>query len=281
MFEQFIGTGIPPAIFWVFVGLGIIVQGVSKSGFAGGVGLITIPLMMLVMPVDKVVATLLPLLILLDFNAIYHHRRNKIWDHILAIDLPSLSGILAGALLWWWIGQEGVEAYSVSIKRFVGVIAILFALYILARERAHDWVHRLRFGRRSAWTAGSLAGFTSTMAHSAGPIVSLYMFSQGMGKSLFVGTTAWTFMLINLTKLPFFIGVGLIRKDVLFFVAVLVWLIPLGSFLGKWMHDRIAERTFNRVIMFFVLVAGLQLITNVNLILIVLEKLVSPFQRRV
>lgn len=281
MFEAFIGQGIPPAIFWVFVGLGIIVQGISKSGFAGGVGLLTIPLMMLVMPVDKVVATLLPLLILLDFNAIYHHRHNKVWEHVLAIYIPSLAGILAGAFLWWWIGQEGVEAYAVSIKRFVGVIAILFALYILAREKALDWVNRLYFGRRTAWTAGTLSGFTSTMAHSAGPIVSLYMFSQNMGKSLFVGTTAWTFMLINLTKLPFFIGVGLVRKDVLLFDAFLIWLIPLGSFLGKWMHDRIAEQTFNRVIMIFVLIAGLQLITNVNLILLVLERLVRPLMQSV
>ncbi|MEJ2145819.1 MAG: sulfite exporter TauE/SafE family protein [Acidobacteriota bacterium] len=281
MFEPFIGQGIPPAIFWTFVGLGIIVQGISKSGFAGGVGLLTIPMMMLVMPVDKVVATLLPLLILLDFNAIYHHRRNKVWEHIMAIYIPSLAGILAGAFLWWWIGREGVEAYAVSIKRFVGVIAILFALYILARDRALDWVNRLYFGRKTAWTAGTLSGFTSTMAHSAGPIVSLYMFSQNMGKSLFVGTTAWTFMLINLTKLPFFVGVGLVRKDVLLFDTVLVWLIPLGSFLGKWMHDRIAEQTFNRLIMIFVLIAGLQLITNINLILLILERLVRPLMQTV
>lgn len=273
------GPGIPPAVFWIFVGLGIVVQGISKSGFAGGVGLLTIPLMMLVMPVDRVIASLLPLLILLDFNAIYHHRRNKVWQHVLAIYVPSLLGIVAGALLWWWIGRAGVEAYAVTIKRFVGVIAILFALYILAREKALDWVNRFYFGKKTAWTAGALSGFTSTMAHSAGPIVSLYMFSQGMGKSLFVGTTAWTFTLINLTKLPFFIGIGLVGKEVLLFDAALVWLIPLGSFLGKWMHDRISEQLFNRVMMVFVLMAGLQLIANVNLILLVLERLVRPLMQ--
>jgi uncharacterized protein len=271
MLDELILPGIPGPIFWAFAGLGIVVQGISKSGFAGGVGILTIPLMMLVMPVDKVVASLLPLLILLDFNAIYHHRHNKVWKHILEIWLPSLIGIFFGALVWWKIGSAGLGAYSVGVKRFVGVIAILFAVYILARDRAMKWVDHLHPGPRAAWFFGSAAGLTSTIAHSAGPIVSLYLFAQNMGKSLFVGTTAWTFTLINLSKLPFYIGIGLIESDVLLFDLLLVWLIPLGSYLGKWLHDRISEELFNRVMMVFVFLAGVQLVANTNLIHLALE----------
>ena len=71
------------------------------------------------------------------------------------------------------------------------------------------------------WTFVGLAivtaGFVSTITHAAGPIVSLYMFTQGMGKTLFVGTVAWTFTLINIAKFPFYIAVGLVRTDVLLF----------------------------------------------------------------
>jgi hypothetical protein len=86
-----------------------------------------------------------------------------------------------------------------------------------------------------------------------------------------VGTTAWTFTFINLTKFPFYVGIGLVTSEVLLFDLVLIWLIPIGSFLGKWMHDRVSERLFNRVIMVLVLLAGFQLIANVNLVLRVLE----------
>jgi uncharacterized membrane protein YfcA len=268
--------GIPEVIFWIFVGLGIIIQGISKSGFAGGVGILTIPLMVLVMPVDKVVACLLPLLILCDFNAIYHHWTNKVWKHVLEIFLPSILGILVGSLIWWWIGKEGVELYATSLKRFVGFIAVFFAVFILSKERAHNWVEQVKMTPRTARVLGPVAGFTSTLAHSAGPIVSLYIWAQGMGKSLFVGTTAWTFTLINLAKLPFYIGVGLIRQEELIFDAVLIWLIPIGSYLGKWMHDRVPEETFNRVIMVLVFFAGIQLIANINLIQISLDKIVRP-----
>ncbi|MCP4639034.1 MAG: sulfite exporter TauE/SafE family protein [bacterium] len=271
MLEGFVGEGIPVAVFWVFVGLAIVIQGISKSGFAGGAGILSLPLMMLVMPVDKVSATLLPLLILCDMNAIYHHRRNVVWKVVLQIYLPSILGILVGAWVWWKIGQAGVSAYEPHIKRFVGVIAVLFACYLVAKETAMAWVDRYKPGTRTGLVAGAAAGFTSTIAHAAGPIVSLFIFSQGLGKTLFVGTVAWTFTLINLTKLPFYLGVGLIDPGVLKFDLCLVWLIPIGSYLGKWMHYRVSESLFNRVILVLTFVAGLQLISGVNLVRAVLE----------
>jgi len=273
----FIEPGIPAIVFWIFVGLAIIVQGISKSGFAGGVGVLTIPLMMLVMPVDRVVACLLPLLILLDLNAIYHHRHNKVWKRISEVYIPACFGILIGSAVWWWVGREGVEIYAVSIKRFVGVIAILFACYVFSKERAMAWATRFPTGPGTAWGVGLVSGFTSTIAHAAGPVVSFYMFAQGMGKSLFVGTTAWTFTLINLTKLPFYVAIGLVTPEILAFDMFLIWLIPIGSYLGKWLHDRVSEKSFNRVIMVLVFLAGFQLITNTNLVLVVLQNLVEPF----
>ena len=77
---------------------------------------------------------------------------------------------------------------------------------------------------------------------------------------------AWTFTLINLTKLPFYCAAGLIQTDVLLFDLVLIPLIPVGSFLGKWMHHRVSESLFNRIILVFVFIAGIQLVLDVNLI---------------
>ncbi|MFA6242523.1 MAG: sulfite exporter TauE/SafE family protein [Candidatus Hydrogenedentales bacterium] len=271
MFQSFITPGIPWAVFWLFVAVAIVIQGISKSGFAGGAGILSLPLMMLVMPVDKVSATLLPLLILCDFNAIYHHRHNKAWDKILAVYIPSIFGIVIGAYVWWRIGKAGINTYGVYIKQFVGVIGIVFSAYIILRESAQTWVAQYKPGPIAAWTAGISAGFCSTIAHAAGPIVGLFLFAQGMGKSLFVGTTAWTFTLINLTKLPFYFAVGLIHNDVLLFDLMLVPLIPIGSALGKWMHHRISETLFNRVILVLTVLAAIQLLADKNVILIALQ----------
>jgi uncharacterized membrane protein YfcA len=154
------------------------------------------------------------------------------------------------------------------------VVAILFGLYILAKERSMRWVEEHRTGVKSAWAAGLFAGFSSTIAHAAGPVVSLFMYSKGMGKSLFVGTVAWTFTLINLTKLPFYLGLELIDFSVLRFDVVLVPLIPIGSFLGHWMHHRVSEKLFSYTIMVLTLLAGFQLLLGINPIFWVLEQLV-------
>lgn len=274
MFEAFVLPGVPLWVFWPFVAAGIIIQGISKSGFAGGAGILSLPLMMLVMPVELVAAVLLPLLILCDMNAIYHHRLNCHWRQALAIFLPACVGIVLGAIVWAYVGVQGVAAWEAPLKRFVGVIAIVFAAYIGVKEYALEAFERLKPGRGAAVGLGVAAGFTSTLAHAAGPLVSLYMFGQGMSKSLFVGTVAWTFTLINLTKLPFYIAVGLIDTGVLLFGAVLVPLIPVGSWLGHWMHHRIAEWAFNRVILVLTVLAAIQLLFNINVVLWLLERVV-------
>jgi hypothetical protein len=266
MFQDYIEPGVPAALFWLFVSVAIIIQGISKSGFAGGAGILSLPLMMLVMPVDKVAATLLPLLILCDLNAIYHYRHDKDWTQVMRIYVPSCLGIVVGAWVWWKIGREGVEFYSLLIKRMVGVIAIVFGLYIMAKERSLAWVAHHKAGRKTAVAVGIVGGFTSTIAHASGPIVSLYLYSQGFNKTLFVGTVAWTFTLINLTKLPFYAWAGLVDTNVLWFDACLVALIPLGSWLGHWMHHRVSEWWFSRIIMVLTLVAGIQLLFNVQVI---------------
>ena len=271
MISEYILPGVSPFIFWLFVSAAVIIQGISTSGFAGGAGVLSLPLMMLVMPVDKVAATLLPLLILLDMNAIYHHRHNKDWTVIRQIYVPAIFGIILGALVWWKVGHAGIETYGGYIKRFVGVMAVFLAFYILAKEASLEWVRGKKAGPRVGWIAGIFAGFSSTIAHAAGPIVSLFVFSQDLGKTLFVGTVAWAFTLINLTKLPFYVAVDLIDLSVLRFDLFLVPLIPVGSWLGQWMHYRVSESVFNRVIMCLTLLAGVQLLFNVNLVRMALE----------
>ncbi len=271
MFDTFINPGIPPVIFWLFVGTAIILQGIGKSGLAGA-GVLSLPLMMMVMPVDKVAATMLPLLCLCDYNAIYHHRRNVVWKQVWLVFLPSIIGIGIGTYLWWRMGQAGIEAYSVPLKRFVGIVALVFGIYIVAKEQSLGWVAHHKAGPKMGVFTGILAGVSSTLVHAASPIVSLYLFSQGFGKTLFVGTMAWTFAFINTAKLPSYAAIGMLSSDVLYFDLFLIPLIPIGSYMGKWLLHTVSESHFNRAMMVLTIFAGLQLLFNIQLIPWVVEQ---------
>ena len=115
------------------------------------------------------------------------------------------------------------------------------------------------------------------LSHNVGdliPVPTLRERQHGLadfGESLFVGTVAWTFTLINLTKLPIYFLVGLINWKVVLFDLVLTPLVPLGSWLGHWMHHRVPERAFNYVIAALTFVAGIQLLFNIQPIQWLLE----------
>lgn len=272
MFDTFMNPGIPPLVFWLFVGTAIILQGIGKSGLAGA-GVLSLPLMMMVMPVDKVAATMLPLLCLCDYNAVYHHRRNVVWKHVWIVYLPAVVGIALGTYMWWRMGQAGVESYSIPLKRFVGVVALVFGVYIGAKERSLSWATHHKAGLNMGIFTGVLAGVSSTLVHAASPVVSLYLFSQSLGKTVFVGTLAWTFAFINTTKLPCYALIGMLPRDVLFFDLFLIPLIPIGSYMGKWLLHAVSESLFNTTMMILTIFAGLQLVFNIQLLTWLIEKL--------
>jgi uncharacterized membrane protein YfcA len=71
-----------------------------------------------------------------------------------------------------------------------------------------------------------------------------------------MGTTAVFFLLLNLFKLPFMIGLGLITPDSLAMNLALVPAVLAGAWLGKWLLQRINQRVFENIVLSLAVVAG-------------------------
>ena len=54
----------------------VVLMGIAKAGFGGGIGLIATPLLALVLPVSDAAALMLPLLIACDVFAVRHYLRS-------------------------------------------------------------------------------------------------------------------------------------------------------------------------------------------------------------
>ena len=68
---------------------------------------------------------------------------------------------------------------------------------------------------------GASAGFATTVANAAGPVMNLYLLARRLPKHEFVATGAWFFFVVNLVKLPIYAGHGLIdRRSLLFDLAL-------------------------------------------------------------
>jgi uncharacterized membrane protein YfcA len=61
-----------PTYFWYTAVVAMILVGISKAGFGGGIGIIGIPVMAMTIPVTDAAALPLPLLIIVDLLSVRH-----------------------------------------------------------------------------------------------------------------------------------------------------------------------------------------------------------------
>ncbi|MEO1237710.1 MAG: sulfite exporter TauE/SafE family protein [Planctomycetota bacterium] len=244
----------------------VLVTGIAKSGFGGGVGILAVPLVAVALDAAVAVGVLLPILIAADVVAVAQHRRNWSGFHLRWSLVGGVVGIAAGTGLLWWFRASGASGASgggdaeESLKTLLnltvgGVCVALVGLQVFRMRRAgvseRDDTQRSRvvLGKSpgAGVGAGGLAGFVSTLAHAAGPVMTVYILEQGLDKRRVVGTLVMYFFVVNLLKLPTYVGFGLITWETLRASAVLILLVPVGSWLGLWLNRVIAERPFTLV----------------------------------
>lgn len=238
--------------FYLITGFVIFLIGVSKGGLGGAAGAAATPLMALVMPVEQVLGLMLPLLMMADVFAVASHWRR--WDNRLLLLLvpASLIGITLGTALLTTISSD-------ALRQGLAVIVILFVLYKIFERRIQSAVTY----QPRAWhgvLTGAVAGFTSTLAHTGGPPVAIYLLMQQVTPRVFVATSAVYFAIINWLKVPYYIYAGVLDLNQLRQVVWLLPLIPISVLVGRWLSTRIDKKTFERVILGLLIISALLLL---------------------
>ncbi len=228
----------------------IVLFGISKGGFAGGFGILSVPLMALVIPPTQAAAIMLPILVVMDWSAIWAYRRD--WDPITMRQiLPAgIGGVVLGMLGFQYLSSD-------ALKILLAIVSIGFVLYRWTR-RSNDAPPAPRSRVKAAfWSA--LAGLSSFIAHAGGPPLNIYLLPQRLPSAQLVGTTVVFFTIINAVKLIPYFFLGLFSTQNL---RVSLLLMPAGVggvYLGLWLRKRVSERMFYRLIYFFLVLTGCKL----------------------
>ena len=228
----------------------ILIAGISKGGFGGGVVVLAVPMMSLAVPPQQAAAVMLPILMAMDLMAIWVYRRS--WDarHLKIVLPASVIGVGAG---WASFGLLDVAA----VRLLLGAIALAFSLDYWLGLRPRKKPAGPDVLRGGFWAA--LAGFTSFVAHAGGPPLNVYMLPQGLEKRVFVGTVAVFFAVVNWMKVVPYALLGQFSAANLMTSLVLLPLAPLGIWLGLWLQKRVSDRDFYRVCYGLLFVTGLKL----------------------
>lgn len=239
-------------LFFLTAGFVALLIGVSKGGLGGTIGALATPLMALVMPADKVIGLILPILMIGDVFAVAFYWRR--WNRRLIILL------IPGSIVGVTIGTFFITNAPTEILRTtLGVIVLILATYKLLEQRILGW---LAYKSRD-WhgvVAGTVAGFSSALAHTGGPPISIYLLMQRVTPWVFIATSALFFMILNWIKVPYYLYAGLFDFQRLRQIAWLMPLVPLGVLIGRWAAGRIDRRTFEQIIIVLLLINGMLLI---------------------
>ena len=255
---------------WILAIIAAICLGLSKTGFLG-VSLLGIALMAEVWPPRESTGIILPMLIFGDIFAVTFFTRHSIRSEVVRVLPPAICGVIIG---YFCFRALPVAIFGPLIGWIVLGLLILQIWYRASTKPSStdppddaDAAARRAFLTlpvpiRSAITylSGGLAGLTTMLANASGPVMTVYLLAAGLAKYEFVGTSAWIFCLLNLSKLPLSYSLGVINLHSLGFNLLMLPAIALGAIAGKSLLKVVPQLWFERLLVLSAFIAAIKLI---------------------
>ncbi len=237
-------------IFYLYAIPAVLLFGLSKGGFGGGVSVLSVPLMAMTTDPVTAAAILLPLLVAMDLVAMWSFRGQY--------STLNLKILLPGAILGVGIGSFTFHYLSEpAIRIMIGLMAVGFCAnyYIQRGPSKKTQPNRLK---GSFW--GMLAGFTSFGIHAGAPPVNIYLLPLQLEKKQLMGTMALFFACVNFVKLVPYSLLGEFDQQNLLTSLVLLPLAPIGVRLGYFLLHKVDQKLVYRLCYFFLAIAGAKLL---------------------
>ena len=160
---------------WVLGVFSAFMVGVAKTG-APGVGTMIVPFMvMAVGDARHAAAWTVPILITGDIFAIFYWWKHAEAKKLFVLIPWVVAGMIGGGL--------ALALSEPVLRRMIGAIVLLMVVLYLWRKRNPE----MKLHGASAVYAIA-AGFSTTVANAAGPVMNMYLLTQKLPKEVFVAT---------------------------------------------------------------------------------------------
>ncbi|MGC0249657.1 sulfite exporter TauE/SafE family protein [Pseudactinotalea sp. Z1748] len=251
---------------WIVLGVAALAVGIAKTSI-GGLGALAVAGFALFIPARESTAAVLLVLIIGDLVAVALYRRSADWAMLRRLLPAVLPGIGAGALIMAFIDDRTMTLLIAAC------ILVALAIQIVMRRRQAHVPAQAPYSE-AAPTLGSTpnlgatlgtgfaAGFTTMVANAAGPVMALYLLAVRADKMRFVGTMAWYFLIVNVAKVPFSIGLGLMTTTTLWLTLALAPAVLAGTWMGRTFLRRLPQHRFETLTLGASLLAGVVLLAR-------------------
>lgn len=239
-------------LFWAVAAFATFLVGAAKGGLPG-VGILAVPILAQVISPVAAAGFLLPLFVISDWYGLWLYRKNYDSWNIKLISFAACIGIAIG----WATAQYNNDAL---VKLIVGLVGLWFIADLIwkSRRKIETVARPADVPRGLFW--GSIAGFTSFVAHAGGTPYQMFMLPQKLDKMTFAGTATITFAIINALKLPPYFMLGQINAVSLQQCMYLAPVALVGAWAGFNLTKILPEKLFFRFVEIALFLVSIKLI---------------------
>jgi uncharacterized membrane protein YfcA len=248
----------PNLSFWSWLGLfsSAFFIGMAKGGIKG-TGLLVIPVMAILFGGKVSSGIVLPMLLFADLFAVRHYRGHTDWGTFWKLIPMSFFGILIGHYLGMYVSDNLFKLWMAGI---------VFGSLLLMILQTKGFVNEKMIQHPVfASVIGLLGGFSTMIGNAAGPVMSVYLLGLKLPKLMFIGTSAWFYLSVNIMKLPFHIfSWKTIHFESLILNLYGIPFLLLGFFSGAWIINHLEEKSFRNLVIWMTFLAAIRLLLDIR-----------------
>ncbi|MFW5916085.1 MAG: sulfite exporter TauE/SafE family protein [Bacteroidota bacterium] len=239
---------------WGLVFLCGILIGATKTGLSGAAFLV-VPIMAMIFGGKPSTGLLLPMLIMGDIFGVSYYNRHANWRYVLKPIPWALAGVVIGVLV-------GNRVSGDFFNTLIAMAILMGVILMIWQDNRKNQITVPDYWWFSA-IIGMIGGFSTMIGNSAGPIMSIYLLTMYLPKNMFIGTKAWFFLIINVSKVPFHVfSWNTINMRTFAFDLSMLPAIVIGAFIGVRVVKLIPEKGYRILVIVTTVIACIIMLTR-------------------
>lgn len=219
----------------------------AKTGVHGA-GMMSVPILANVFGGQLSSGMMLPMLVLADLMGVWYYHRHASWQHLRVLFPWAAAGVILGTVTGSYINDRDFKI----VMALTIVVSVVIMLW-LEKDRQEVVPQKKWVGPAS----GVAGGFTSMVGNLAGSVMAVYFLASRLPKNVYIGTTAWFFMVVNWFKVPFHVFVWhTITLNSFLLSLITVPAIILGAVLGVIVVKKFSDKVYRWFIIVMTIIAA-------------------------
>lgn len=236
----------------ILFGALVVIFAYTIKGLSGfGPALFMIPFLTILYDPTTAISVTTLLDVIAGSFLLYTVRKEVNWSFVFSIFVTFSVGALLGSLL---LGNIP----TFWLKKLIGVVIIGFALVILLQKNEKQ-IRTTKNDKKSKYPVSFLSGFMGGLISMSGPPLVIYMklyfkksFFRTQLIAIFFLGASWRYILYKLNNIP----MDLPDSHLIIFFLIMI----LGMLIGRKIHLKIKELTFNRIVAVLLFIPAINLL---------------------